>query len=260
MLDGRRVKVPALEGPGTSSEGIEYEVMYTSGGGTLSRPWKREKKTTGETRIAYKTIRYPGHFELMVPCSRTCVWAWSMPILGPGEVRSIARDGHPRQRGRPHAPGRGGRLRQRRRHRQRRHPATDHFKLHRPATTMFARVLAGDRAHHRGGGVPWSICRQGRLPPRPASSVRKSARSEMFNQSLFGLAYENPDAIEPSVRARTETVRVQRPEVIGNPFLSSFSTRVLRRTKHRPPGRRLQCVLSSAFSFRGSTLCPRRSG
>ncbi|HZW08608.1 MAG TPA: saccharopine dehydrogenase NADP-binding domain-containing protein [Phycisphaerales bacterium] len=67
MLDGRFAKLPALEGLETFGfEGVEYEAFYTSGGvGTLIDTLLAEKKTVGETRIAYKTIRYPGHRDLM---------------------------------------------------------------------------------------------------------------------------------------------------------------------------------------------------
>jgi saccharopine dehydrogenase-like NADP-dependent oxidoreductase len=67
MLDGQFVKVPALEGlENFSFEGVEYEAFYTSGGvGSLVDTLVAEKKTAGETKIAYKTIRYPGHRDLM---------------------------------------------------------------------------------------------------------------------------------------------------------------------------------------------------
>jgi saccharopine dehydrogenase-like NADP-dependent oxidoreductase len=67
MLDGKIVKVPALEGlEHFSFEGVEYEAFYTSGGvGTLIETLTSEKKTTDQTTVAYKTIRYPGHCALM---------------------------------------------------------------------------------------------------------------------------------------------------------------------------------------------------
>src|ERR1043165_9105927 len=67
MLDGKLAKLPALEGlENFSFEGIEYEAFYTSGGvGTLIDTLVSEKKNTPESRIAYKTIRYPGHRDLM---------------------------------------------------------------------------------------------------------------------------------------------------------------------------------------------------
>src|SRR5262249_10544486 len=67
MLDGKLAKLPALEGlENFSFEGIEYEAFYTSGGvGSLIDTLVAEGKTRAESRIAYKTIRYPGHRDLM---------------------------------------------------------------------------------------------------------------------------------------------------------------------------------------------------
>jgi len=67
MINGEFAKLPALEGfESFSFEGVEYEAFYTSGGvGTLIDTLIAEGKTCGESRIAYKTIRYPGHRDLM---------------------------------------------------------------------------------------------------------------------------------------------------------------------------------------------------
>lgn len=67
MIDGHLTKLPALEGlEGFSFEGVEYEAFYTSGGvGSLIDTLVSEKKTGHESRLAYKTIRYPGHRDLM---------------------------------------------------------------------------------------------------------------------------------------------------------------------------------------------------
>ncbi|MGD9688540.1 MAG: saccharopine dehydrogenase family protein [Phycisphaerales bacterium] len=67
MLDGNISKLPALEGlENFSFEGVEYEAFYTSGGvGSLIDTLVGESKTNSESRIAYKTIRYPGHRDLM---------------------------------------------------------------------------------------------------------------------------------------------------------------------------------------------------
>lgn len=67
MLDGNLARLPALEGlENFSFEGVEYEAFYTSGGvGSLIDTLVGEKKTTPESRVAYKTIRYPGHRDLM---------------------------------------------------------------------------------------------------------------------------------------------------------------------------------------------------
>lgn len=67
MLHGHKIKVPALEGlERFSLEGIEYEAFYTSGGvGTLIETLADENRLAPEADVAYKTIRYPGHRDLM---------------------------------------------------------------------------------------------------------------------------------------------------------------------------------------------------
>ncbi|MBK7406037.1 MAG: saccharopine dehydrogenase NADP-binding domain-containing protein [Phycisphaerales bacterium] len=67
MLNGEPAKLPALEGLETFAfEGIDFEAFYTSGGvGTLIDTLVGEHKTASESNIAYKTIRYPGHRDLM---------------------------------------------------------------------------------------------------------------------------------------------------------------------------------------------------
>lgn len=67
MLDGQEVMVPALEGlENFSFEGVEYEAFYTSGGvGSLIDSMREQGKIVPESKVAYKTIRYPGHNTLM---------------------------------------------------------------------------------------------------------------------------------------------------------------------------------------------------
>lgn len=67
MLNGQMLKTPALEGlENFSFEGVEYEAFYTSGGvGSLIETLAAGGKTGPTTNIAYKTIRYPGHRDLM---------------------------------------------------------------------------------------------------------------------------------------------------------------------------------------------------
>ncbi|MBM4107942.1 MAG: saccharopine dehydrogenase family protein [Phycisphaerae bacterium] len=67
MLGGQRVKVPALEGlERFSFEGVEYEAFYTSGGvGSLIDTLVSEGRLSQHADVAYKTIRYPGHRDLM---------------------------------------------------------------------------------------------------------------------------------------------------------------------------------------------------
>lgn len=62
VVEGNPVEVPALEGlEKFSLEGIEYECFNTSGGlGTLCETLKDKVRT-----LNYKTIRYPGHRDLM---------------------------------------------------------------------------------------------------------------------------------------------------------------------------------------------------
>lgn len=67
MLNGKMIKTPPLEGlEHFSFEGVEYEAFYTSGGvGSLIESLGISGKTGPTTNIAYKTIRYPGHRDLM---------------------------------------------------------------------------------------------------------------------------------------------------------------------------------------------------
>ncbi len=67
LIAGRRVKVPALEGlERFAIEGVEYEAFYTSGGvGSLIDTLIAEGRVNERSEVAYKTIRYPGHRDLM---------------------------------------------------------------------------------------------------------------------------------------------------------------------------------------------------
>jgi saccharopine dehydrogenase-like NADP-dependent oxidoreductase len=67
LLAGRKVKAPALEGlERFSLEGVEYEAFYTSGGvGSLIDTLLAEGRVDQRSDVAYKTIRYPGHRDLM---------------------------------------------------------------------------------------------------------------------------------------------------------------------------------------------------
>lgn len=89
MMHGKMENLPALEGLETFSfEGIEYEAFYTSGGvGSLIETLRAEKKTSSETRIAYKTIRYPGHCELMKFLLQNLRLAAEDPALVPQSER-----------------------------------------------------------------------------------------------------------------------------------------------------------------------------
>lgn len=62
VVEGKMIEVPALDGlEKFSLEGIEYECFNTSGGlGTLCETLEDKVRT-----LNYKTIRYPGHRDLM---------------------------------------------------------------------------------------------------------------------------------------------------------------------------------------------------
>lgn len=62
LIDGEMVKIPALDGYETFIlDGVEYEAFNTSGGlGTLAETLKGKAKS-----LTYKSIRYPGHHEIM---------------------------------------------------------------------------------------------------------------------------------------------------------------------------------------------------
>ncbi|MDU6731398.1 MAG: saccharopine dehydrogenase C-terminal domain-containing protein, partial [Bradyrhizobium sp.] len=62
VFDGKPIAVPALEGvEGVMIDGVAYEAFNTSGGlGTLT------ETLAGKVRdMSYKTLRYPGHAEIM---------------------------------------------------------------------------------------------------------------------------------------------------------------------------------------------------
>lgn len=62
IRDGQKVEVMALEGlEHFSLDGVEYEAFNTSGGlGTLCETWDGRLRS-----LDYKTVRYPGHRDLM---------------------------------------------------------------------------------------------------------------------------------------------------------------------------------------------------
>lgn len=64
---GKPHQAPALDGlERFSLEGVEYEAFYTSGGvGSLIDTLVQEGRVGDQTAVAYKTIRYPGHRDLM---------------------------------------------------------------------------------------------------------------------------------------------------------------------------------------------------
>jgi saccharopine dehydrogenase-like NADP-dependent oxidoreductase len=205
MLDGRAVQVPALEGlENFSFEGVEYEAFYTSGGvGTLVETLVAAGKTGPETRIAYKTIRYPGHRDLMMfllqdlrlgveevhPNSKGHVFnrQLAMDLLEHGVPRTfqdvvvvfingigVDADG----------------LRQQ-----------VNFKRSIPATRIFGRLWPAIELTTAAGVCAMvDMHRRGDLPQ--TGFIRQEQVSlAKFNQTIFGLAYENPSQIEAAVNA-----------------------------------------------------------
>jgi saccharopine dehydrogenase (NAD+, L-lysine-forming) len=203
MLDGELVKCPALEGlEWFSFEGVEYEAFYTSGGvGTLIDTLKAERKVTGETSIAYKTIRYPGHRDLMKFLLQDL-------RLGNERAARTAR-GNVFDRGAcidlldyaiPHAPQdvavifincigvRNGRREQQ--NFQRSVRATEIWGRTWPAIELTtAAGVCGMVELHRAGKL-----KKTGLIKQEDCSLRD------FNETLFGLGYEGPERIEAAAR------------------------------------------------------------
>lgn len=208
MLDGRTVRVPALEGlEHFSFEGLEYEAFYTSGGvGTLIETLVAEGKTCDESRVAYKTIRYPGHRDLMKfllqdlrlnvehaepsKSGRTFDRALAIDLLDHAVARTLqdvvvvfinaigVKDGV------------GGRREQ------------VNFRRAIHATRMFGRAWPAIELTTAAGVCAMvDLHRLGKL--RQKGLVRQEECSlATFNQTIFGLAYEAPERIEQAARAR----------------------------------------------------------
>ncbi|MCC6322927.1 MAG: saccharopine dehydrogenase NADP-binding domain-containing protein [Phycisphaerales bacterium] len=202
MLDGRFAKLPALEGlEDFSFEGVGYEAFYTSGGvGSLIETLLAEKKTTAESRIAYKTIRYPGHRDLMKfllqdlrlgvenakPTSSGRVFdrRLAMELLDHAIARTLQdvvivfvscigiREGRREQ---------------------------INLKRAVRATTMFGRVWPAIELTTAAGVC--AMVDMHNLGKLPASGFIKQEDCTLtaFNESLFGLAYEAPERIEAAV-------------------------------------------------------------
>ncbi|MGQ0627509.1 MAG: saccharopine dehydrogenase C-terminal domain-containing protein [Phycisphaerales bacterium] len=203
MLDGEMVKVPALEGlEQFSFEGVEYEAFYTSGGvGSLVDTLTAEKRTVRETRIAYKTIRYPGHRDLM---------KFLLQDLRLGQEHS--------------APTRTGKVFDRRLAME----LLDHaiprtlqdvvvvfvngigidkqglrrqvnFMRSVPATELFGRVWPAIELTTAAGVCAMvDLHHLGKLPAK--GFVRQEECSlAQFNQTLFGMAFEHPAKMEAAV-------------------------------------------------------------
>ncbi|GMV26092.1 MAG: hypothetical protein AMXMBFR58_21230 [Phycisphaerae bacterium] len=205
MLDGRPVKVPALEGlENFSFEGVEYEAFYTSGGvGSLIDSLVHEKKVGPETRVAYKTIRYPGHRDLMkfllqdlrlgvehakpTPSGRVFDRAAAVDLVEHGIARTFedvvvifincigVRDGLREQA---------------------------NFQRAVRATTMFGRIWPAIELTTAAGVCAMvDLHRLGKLHQK-GLVLQEEVSLDEFNATIFGRAYEAPETIEKTVLGR----------------------------------------------------------
>lgn len=202
MLDGAMVKVPALEGlEQFSFEGVEYEAFYTSGGvGTLVETLVAAKKTGPETKVAYKTIRYPGHRDLMKFLLQDLrLNVEHAPADNRGKVfdRRLAMDllDHALPRTLQdvvvvfiNCIGMKDGIRQQ-----------VNFQRSIRATDLFGRTWPAIELTTAAGVCAMvDLHRLGHLPA--TGLIKQEACSlEQFNKTLFGLAYENPGAIQSAV-------------------------------------------------------------
>ncbi len=205
MLDGKMVKVPALDGlEKFSLEGVEYEAFYTSGGvGTLIESLQKAKKTTHASNVAYKTIRYPGHCQLMkflLQDLRLAGEDTTQRGAGSGQVRfdrrlvmDIFNHGVPRtlqdvvvvfincigeHKGRT---------------------MQVNFERTIPATQLFGRIWPAIELTTAAGVCAMvDLHRLGKLP-QTGFITQESISLDTFNQTLFGLAYESPEDLEAAV-------------------------------------------------------------
>ncbi|MBY0307737.1 MAG: hypothetical protein K2Q09_03260, partial [Phycisphaerales bacterium] len=203
MLGGRPVKVPALTGlENFTLDGCEYEAFFTSGGiGSLIESLTAAGKTTAETTLAYKSVRYPGHCGLMefflhdLRLNRE-----QAAPTGAGRIfdRALAVDllEHACPRTEQDvvvvfisgigADGRGVRRQ-------------INFGRTIPATRMFGRTWPAIELTTAAGVCAMvDLHRLGKTPAR--GFIRQEDVSlETFNQTVFGLAYEAPHTIEAAV-------------------------------------------------------------
>ncbi|MFO0831622.1 MAG: saccharopine dehydrogenase C-terminal domain-containing protein [Phycisphaerales bacterium] len=219
MLDGRMVKVPALEGlERFSLRGVEYEAFYTSGGvGSLIETLEAGGRLSPTASVAYKTIRYPGHNELMKFLLHDMRFIERAPAAPAGGVKKGAKKVE-----RPHGDAlvnretlvqvfnrsvprtlqdvvvvfvhcigtRGGK------------PWQKNFERVVPATSLFGRVWPAIELTTAAG-----VC--GMVDLHRTGAIRKTGfvaqeavTLEMFSRTIFGLGYDNPGAIEASVLGR----------------------------------------------------------
>ncbi len=200
MLDGEMVAVPALEGlERFSFNGVEYEAFYTSGGvGSLVETIVAEGKAGPTTRIAYKTIRYPGHRDLMKFLLQDMRLGEDEPGARFNRRLAVELMEHAVPRtlqdvvvvfinGVGEREGRREQI---------------NFMRAVPATTLFGRVWPAIELTTAAGVCAMvDLHRLGKLPA--AGLVRQEDCSlEQFNDTVFGLAYEDPARLEAAAIAK----------------------------------------------------------
>ena len=208
MLDGQQVKVPALEGlEQFSFEGVNYEAFYTSGGvGSLIDTLTTDGKIVPESRVAYKTIRYPGHRDLMkfllqdlrlgvehakkdkqgVALDRQL----AIKLLDHGVARTLQdvvvvfincigiKDGIRQQ---------------------------VNFQRAIRSFEMFGRTWPAIESTTAAGVCAMvDLHRQGRLPRATGFIRQEEVSLDQFNQTLFGMVYENIGLLPPAVARTTK--------------------------------------------------------
>lgn len=204
MLAGKQVKVPALEGlEHFSFEGVDYEAFYTSGGvGSLVETLMKEGKTMSESNIAYKTIRYPGHRDLMkflLEDLRLGVENAKPTKSGRVFDRALAVDLMEHAIARTlqdvvvvfiNCVGiRGGQREQ------------INFRRSIHATELFGRVWPAIELTTAAGVCAMvDLHRTGKLPKKGLIRQEECSLAQ-FNSTIFGLAYEAPEKMEAAVLA-----------------------------------------------------------
>lgn len=203
MLGGAMMKVPALEGlEEFSFEGVNYEAFYTSGGvGSLIESLTDDKKTSPETNIAYKTIRYPGHRDLMkfltqdlrlgvehAKPDRDGV-AFDRSLLVKLINHSVPRTLQDVVVIFVSAIGSRGGVRMQ-----------DNFKLAVHATHMFGRAWPAIELTTAAGVCAMvDLHRQKKLPRQKGFIRQEDCTLEVFRATIFGKAYDDPAGLEHAI-------------------------------------------------------------
>ncbi len=203
MLGGKDVKVPALEGlERFSFGGVEYEAFYTSGGvGSLIETLRGEKRLAPEANVAYKTIRYPGHRDLMkfllqdlglatehaTPDAKGRAFdRWMLIDLFDHAVPRTLQDvvvvfvnGIGTKDGRPWQVN---------------------FERTIPATDILGRTWPAIELTTAAGVCAMvDLHRLGKLPRKTGFIRQEEVSLAEFGKTLFGLCYDNPDSLEAAI-------------------------------------------------------------